>query len=74
MSELSPQQAFATALSIALRVLSVRTLAFVALVMSFALSSWAMWEHTWIAFTVAATFAVLGYLPALWSSRGTPNA
>lgn len=65
-------EAFATALSIALRILSTRLLAFLALIMSFSLACWALWEHTWMAFTLAATFAVLTYLPALWSTRGAP--
>lgn len=63
-------EAFAAALSVALRILSTRALAFLALLMTFALACWAMWAHTWIAFTLAASFAVLAYLPALWSTRG----
>ncbi len=63
--------AFAAALSVALRILSTRALAFVALLMSFALFAWAMWANEWIAFTTAGTFSVLTFLPALWSTRGS---
>lgn len=65
-------EAFAAALSVALRILSTRALAFVALAMSFALFAWAMWAHEWIAFTTAGTFTVLSFLPALLSNRGIP--
>jgi hypothetical protein len=67
----NPPEAFAAALSVALRILSTRALAFLALFMSFGLMGWAMWAQTWIAFTSATTFAVLAYLPALWSTRGS---
>lgn len=69
MSEMPPAQAFATAISIALRIVSIRLLAFLALGMTFGLFCWALYEHTWIAYIAAATFAVVGYLPALFSAH-----
>lgn len=66
MSEMPPAQAFATALSVALRILSSRALCFMALAMSFGLFTWAMVERSTIAFAAATTFSVITYLPALW--------
>jgi putative Mn2+ efflux pump MntP len=64
-----PQQAFATAISIALRLVSIRLLSFLALGMTFGLFCYAMVQASWISFVCAATFAVLIYLPALLSAH-----
>jgi len=69
VSDNPPPHVLATALSIALRIVSARLLAFLALGMAFGLFAWSLYEHTWIAYIGAATFTVLVYLPALWSAH-----
>jgi putative Mn2+ efflux pump MntP len=64
-----PAQAFATAISIALRLVSIRLLSFLALGMTFGLFCWAMHEASWIAFICASTFGLIGFLPALLSAH-----
>lgn len=72
--DMPPAQAFATALSVALRILSSRALCFGALAMSFALFIWCMIEKSTIAFAAATTFSVITYLPALWRDhKGSSN-
>jgi hypothetical protein len=66
-----PPQAFAIGISIALKILSSRALAFLALIMSFGLFSWCMLERSVISFVAATTFSVVTYLPALWRDRGS---
>jgi putative Mn2+ efflux pump MntP len=67
--DMPPQQAFATAISIALRIVSIRLLTFLALGMTFGLFCWAMHEASWIAFISASTFGAIVYLPALFSAH-----
>lgn len=61
-------------LGIALRVLSARLLAFLALGMSFGLFCWALYLQTWISFAMAATFGVSIFLPVLFRSGESNHA
>lgn len=65
MTQNPAPEAFAAALSVALRILSTRALAFLALGMSFGLFCWSMWMHEWISFATATTFTILTFLPSL---------
>lgn len=67
--DMPPQVAFATGISIALRLVSIRLLAFLALGMTFGLFCYAMAQASWISFICAGSFAVLVYLPALLSAH-----
>jgi hypothetical protein len=49
-----------------LRALGTRALTFAALIMTFALFSWAMWLQTILAFGVAGAFAIGVLGPVLW--------
>jgi hypothetical protein len=69
-----PQSVFASALSIALRIVSARLLAFLALGMTFGLFCWALHDANWISYIGASTFGLIVYLPALWSAhRGSTD-
>ena len=69
MSE-SKTAAMATALSLALEVLSARVVLILAILMSFGLFSWAMALGSWVAVLTAAIFTALVFLPILWRSHG----
>ncbi len=62
-------QIFANALSIALRIVTIRLLSFLALGMTFGLFCYAMSQASWISYICAGSFAVLVYLPALFSAH-----
>lgn len=51
------------------RILAARVLAFLALLMVFALFCWAIYLQTWVGFAVAATFGVTIFLPVLWAAK-----
>lgn len=55
----------ASILSIALQVLSTKVILILALGVTAALFFWAMWAHSWITLAIAASFAVLVFLPVL---------
>lgn len=74
MTDNPPAAAFATAISIALRILTAKLLAFLSLAATFGLFCWAMSQTTWISYITAGSFAILVYLPALFSAhRGSPQ-
>jgi hypothetical protein len=74
MTENPPAAAFATAMSIALRILTARLLAFLSLGMTFGLFCYALSAATWISYISAGSFAIIVYLPALFSAhRGSPQ-
>jgi hypothetical protein len=69
-----PTAAFMTAAALALKILSARLLAFLALGMTFGLFCYALAAATWISYISAGSFAILVYLPALWSAhRGSTS-
>jgi hypothetical protein len=71
MTENPPAAAFATAMSIALKILTARALCFLSLLMSFGLFAWCMLERSVISLVAASIFSVITYLPALWRDRGS---
>lgn len=62
----------ASILSIALQVVSGKVILILALGVTAGLFAWAMWMHAWIALAIAASFAVLVFLPVLF--RGDNRA
>lgn len=61
----------ASILSIALHVVSTKVILLVTLGITAGLFFWAMWYHAWIPLVIAASFAVLVFLPVLL--RGDPR-
>jgi hypothetical protein len=59
----------ASVISIALGLLSRKIIFILALGMCFGLWCWAMWAHSWIALAIAASFAVLVFLPVLFKEN-----
>ena len=72
MSE-SKTATMATALSLALQVLSAKVVLLLAMLMSFGLFSWAMAVGSWVAVLTAAIFAILVFLPILWRFHGNSS-
>lgn len=62
----------ASVISIALTLLSAKVVLILTLGVTAALFAWAMWYHAWIPLAIAASFAVLVFLPVLW--RGDSRA
>lgn len=54
---------------VALRILSERVLTILALVMTFTLAGWVMWQPTWEREGMAAFFAVAVFLPCVVQDR-----
>lgn len=54
---------------IALELVAERAFSILAILMTFALSCWAMWEPTWERMAIAAFFAVTVYVPSLTRER-----
>lgn len=59
----------ARAVDVGLTVLTHRLLTLLALLMTFALSCWAMSEPTWLHFLTSGAFGVLIFLPVLYCDR-----
>jgi hypothetical protein len=55
----------ASVLSIAMQVVSQKAILILTLGVTAGLFFWAMWAHSWIALAIAASFAVLVFLPVL---------
>jgi hypothetical protein len=58
---------------VALRILSERVLTILALLMTFALSAWVMYQPTWEREGMAAFFAVAVFLPCVVQDRRRPT-
>jgi len=58
----------ASILAIALGLLTRKIILILALGVTAGLFSWSMWEHSWISLAIAASFAVLVFLPILFRS------
>lgn len=56
-------------LRLALRALSERILSMMALLMTFGLACWAMYDPNWQRDGIAAFFAVAVFLPCVWRDR-----
>jgi hypothetical protein len=57
------------AIQVALKVLGARFLTLLALLMTFGLFAWAMFQATWLHFAIAAAFGIVIFLPVLWHGR-----
>jgi hypothetical protein len=62
----------ASILSIALQVVSSKAILILTLGITAGLFFWAMWYHAWVPLVIAASFAVLVFLPVLL--KGDPRA
>jgi hypothetical protein len=60
----------ARAVDVGLTILTYRILTLLALMMTFALFSWAMVQGTWIHFAIAGAFGVAIFLPVLMAQAG----
>lgn len=54
---------------VALRVLAERLMSLIAMVMTFGLSAWVMYDPTWPREGMAAFFAVFVFIPCIWRDR-----
>jgi hypothetical protein len=54
--------------NVALQVLQARLLVIMSMLMTFGLFCWSMWLESQLAIVIAAAFAVLVFLPILWSA------
>lgn len=72
MTDMPPDQAFSVAVGLALKVISAKSLVYLALGMSFGLFCWAMATASVLALATAATFALMVFLPALL--KGFPKS
>jgi len=59
-----------TVMTLALDALSARAIVLIAMLMTFGLFSWAMYESSYLTLTIAGSFAVLVFLPVLWRPHG----
>jgi hypothetical protein len=64
----------ATVVDVGLRVLSHRFLTLLALIMTFALFSWAMIQGSWIHFAIAGAFGVVIFLPVLMAQASSASS
>lgn len=66
----------ASILSIALQAVSAKAILLITLGITAGLFFWAMWYHAWIPLVIAASFAVLVFLPVLvrGDSRGKDSS
>jgi hypothetical protein len=62
----------ASILSIAMQVVSSKIILILALGVTAGLFCWALWLGTWLGLAIAASFAILVFLPVLF--RGASNA
>jgi uncharacterized membrane protein len=63
----------ARAVDVGLTVLSYRILTLLALLMTFALFSWAMVQGSWIHFAIAGAFGVVIFLPVLMAQASATS-
>jgi uncharacterized membrane protein len=63
----------ARAIDVGLTVLSYRILTLLALLMTFALFSWAMVQGSWIHFAIAGAFGVVIFLPVLMAQANATS-
>jgi hypothetical protein len=64
----------ALAVDTALSVLNHRLLTLLALLMTFGLFCWSMYQGTWIHFAIAGAFGVAIFLPILLGEKSRPEA
>jgi hypothetical protein len=60
--------------NVALKLIQARLITLVALLMTFGLFAWAMWQETSLAVIIAATWGLTIFLPVLFTGRGGYDA